>query len=123
MKIDINKDYEKAFPDDLWKGFTLKQIITFSVGLIMAAGTIIALWVFLKISPVTGSYIAIPVMLPICFIGIYEYQNHSLWAMYKEMRFYRATKKLTYGAEEAPKTGRIFTMHHPAVKKKKRKKK
>lgn len=73
MKIDINKDFEKAFPDDLWKGFTLKQIITFSVGLIMAAGTIIALWVFLKISPVTGSYIAIPVMLPICFIGIYEY--------------------------------------------------
>ena len=58
MKIDINKDFEKAFPDDLWKGFTLKQIITFSVGLIMAAGTIIALWVFLKISPVTGSYIA-----------------------------------------------------------------
>lgn len=54
MKIDINKDFEKAFPDDLWKGFTLKQIITFSVGLIMAAGTIIALWVFLKISPVTG---------------------------------------------------------------------
>ena len=88
MKIDINKDFEKAFPDDLWKGFTLKQIITFSVGLIMAAGTIIALWVFLKISPVTGSYIAIPVMLPICFIGIYEYQNHSLWAMYKELRFY-----------------------------------
>ena len=108
MKIDINKDFEKAFPDDLWKGFTLKQIITFSVGLIMAAGTIIALC----------SYIAIPVMLPICFIGIYEYQNHSLWAMYKEMRFYRATKKLTYGAEEAPKTGRIFTMRHPVVKKK-----
>lgn len=48
MKIDINKDFEKAFPDDLWKGFTLKQIITFSVGLIMAAGTIIALWVFLR---------------------------------------------------------------------------
>ena len=47
MKIDINKDFEKAFPDDLWKGFTLKQIITFSVGLIMAAGTIIALWVLI----------------------------------------------------------------------------
>lgn len=100
MKIDINKDFEKAFPDDLWKGFTLKQIITFSVGLIMAAGTIIALWVFLKISPVTGSYIAIPVMLPICFIGIYEYQNHSLWAMYKEMRFYRATKNLLMGRKK-----------------------
>ena len=40
MKIDINKDLEKAFPDDLWKGFTLKQIITISVRLIMAAGTI-----------------------------------------------------------------------------------
>ena len=118
MKIDINKDFEKAFPDDLWKGFTLKQIITFAIGLIMAAGTIVALWKFMKISPITGSYIAIPVMLPICFFGIYEYQNHSLWAMWKEMRFYRATKKLTYGAEEAPKTGRIFTMRHPVVKKK-----
>lgn len=51
MKIDINKDFEKAFPDDLWKGFTLKQIITFSVGLIMAAGTIIALWGFFKDFP------------------------------------------------------------------------
>ena len=104
MKIDINKDFEKAFPDDLWKGFTLKQIITFAIGIIMAAGAIAALWKFMKISPITGSYIAIPVM-------------------WKEMRFYRATKKLTYGAEEAPKTGRIFTMRHPAVKKKKRKKK
>lgn len=27
-------------------------------------------------------------------------------------------KKLTYGAEEAPKTGRIFTLRHPVVKKK-----
>lgn len=24
MKIDINKDFEKAFPRRLWKGFTLK---------------------------------------------------------------------------------------------------
>ena len=72
MKIDINKDFEKAFPDDLWKGFTLKQIITFAIGIIMAAGTIAALWKFMKISPITGSYIAIPVMLPICFFGIYE---------------------------------------------------
>ena len=65
----------------------------------MAAGTIAALWKFMKISPITGSYIAIPVMLPICFFGIYEYQNHSLWEMWKEMRFYRTTKKLTYGAD------------------------
>ena len=56
MKIDINKDFEKAFPDDLWKGFTLKQIITFAIGIIMAAGTIAALWKFMKISPITGSY-------------------------------------------------------------------
>lgn len=69
MKIDINKDFEKAFPDDLWKGFTLKQIITFAIGIIMAAGTIAALWKFMKISPITGSYIAIPVMLPICFLA------------------------------------------------------
>lgn len=123
MKIDINKDFEKAFPDDLWKGFTLKQIITFAIGLIMAAGTIVALWKLVKISPITGSYIAIPVMLPICFFGIYEYQNHSLWAMWKEMRFYRETKKLTYGAEEAPKINRIFTMQHSAVKEKRKKKK
>lgn len=39
MKIDINKDFEKAFPDDLWKGFTLKQIITFSVGLVIPPRT------------------------------------------------------------------------------------
>lgn len=100
MKIDINKDFEKAFPDDLWKGFTLKQIITFSVGLIMAAGTIIALWVFLKISPVTGSYIAIPVMLPICFIGIYEYQNHSLWRCTKRCGFTGQLKNLLMGRKK-----------------------
>ena len=27
MKIDINKDFEKAFPDDLWKGFTLDAVL------------------------------------------------------------------------------------------------
>ena len=100
MKIDINKDFEKAFPDDLWKGFTLKQIITFSVGLIMAAGTIIALWVFLKISPVTGSYIAIPVMLPICFIGIYEYQNIRYGKCGKRCGFTGQPKNLLMGRKK-----------------------
>ena len=52
MKIDINKDFEKAFPDDLWKGFTLKQIITFAIGIIMAAGTIAA--------PVSYTHLTLP---------------------------------------------------------------
>ena len=40
MKIDINKDFEKAFPDECWKGFTLKQIITFVIALFLALGAV-----------------------------------------------------------------------------------
>lgn len=39
MKIDINKDFEKPFQTTFGRALPLKQIITFSVGLIMAAGT------------------------------------------------------------------------------------
>ena len=60
MKIDINKDFEKAFPDDLWKGFTLKQIITFSVGLIMAAVILQSLSCCRSVSSVSTNTRTIP---------------------------------------------------------------
>ena len=50
------------------------------------------------------------ILIVVCVgAGIYFFTHKSPAA---------ATKKLTYGAEEAPKTGRIFTMRHPVVKKK-----
>lgn len=120
MKIDINKDFEKAFPDECWKGFTLKQIITFVIALLIALGVIVGLWYFAGIEPITGSYIAIPIMMPICFLGIFEYQNHSLWKMGEEIKFYKKTKRLAYEAEEASGTKKIFFLYHHSKGKKRK---
>ena len=38
MKIDINKDFEEAFPNEIYSGFTLGQCLAAAIGLAMAAG-------------------------------------------------------------------------------------
>ena len=35
MKIDINKDFEEAFPNEIYSGFTLGQCLAAAIGLAM----------------------------------------------------------------------------------------
>ena len=55
MKIDINKDFETAYQQSIWKGLDLKQLITVGCFLPTVIGIMVVLWYFLNVPPHSGS--------------------------------------------------------------------
>ena len=78
MKIDINKDFEEAFPNEIYSGFTLGQCMAAVSGMILSFGAAFLLWRLAGIPIVECTYIAIPLMVPVCAIGFFRYQGQSL---------------------------------------------
>lgn len=110
MKIDINKDFEEAFPNEIYSGFTLTQCLAAAMGLAMAAGAAFLLWKFAKIPIVECTYMAIPLMVPACAVGFFSYQGQGLIGIIREILFYRKTLRLSYSAGEYTGNRRIFSM-------------
>ncbi len=124
VKIDMNKDFEEAFPDEAMGGFTLKQCFIAGAGFVCAMAVAVALWYFAGMGIVESTYIGIPLMLPICGIGFYTYQKQTLIQLLKSMSYARKTRHLVYEAQELGKeTSRCFCMERTAEVKKGRKKK
>ena len=110
MKIDINKDFEEASPNEIYSGFTLGQCLAAAIGLAMAAGAAFLLWRFAKIPIVECTYMTIPLMVPACAVGFFRYQGQGLISIIREILFYRKTLRLSYAAGEYAGNRRIFSM-------------
>ena len=110
MKIDINKDFEEAFPNEIYSGFTLGQCLAAAIGLAMAAGAAFLLWRFAKIPIVECTYMTTPLMVPACAVGFFRYQGQSLFGIIREILFARKTQRLSYAAGEYAGNRRIFSM-------------
>ena len=78
MKIDINKDFETAYQQSIWKGLDLKQLITVGCFLPTVIGIMVVLWYFLNVPPQGGVYIGILAALPIPFLGLFKYRGMSI---------------------------------------------
>ena len=113
MKIDINKDFEESFPNEIYSGFTLGQCLAAAIGFAMAAGAAFLLWKYANIPIVECTYLAIPLMIPACAIGFFRYQGQNLLGIIREFFFARKTKRLSYAAGEYAGNRRIFTMKQP----------
>ena len=100
MKIDINKDFEEAFPNEVFSGFTLGQCMAAAAGMMLSFGAAFLLWRLLGIPIVECTYIAIPLMVPVCAIGFFKYQGQSLAGIIREFFYSRHTEKLAYSAGE-----------------------
>ncbi|MBQ9155283.1 MAG: PrgI family protein [Eubacterium sp.] len=110
MKIDINKDFEEAFPNEVYSGFTLGQCVAAVSGMILSFGAAFLLWRLLGIPIVECTYIAIPLMVPVCAIGFYKYQGQSLIGIIREFFYFRHTERLAYSAGEYRRNAsRIFS--------------
>ena len=118
MKIDINKDFEEAFPNEIYSGFTLGQCMAAVSGMILSFGAAFLLWRLAGIPIVECTYIAIPLMVPVCAIGFFRYQGQSLVGIIREFFYSRQTEKLAYGAGEYQRRSRkIFSAgRSPAVR-------
>ena len=110
MKIDINKDFEESFPNEIYSGFTLGQCLAAAIGLAMAAGAAFLLWKYMGIPIVECTYLTIPLMIPACAIGFFRYQGQNLLGIIREFLFARKTRRLSYAAGEYAGNRRIFTM-------------
>ena len=120
MKIDINDDFDTAFQNEIFAGFTLKQCIAAGVGLAAGVGSAAVLWYYTGLPIVQCSYIVVPVMVPFCAVGFFTYQSQSPIKLIKEMWYVHQTEYLSYQAAERPeRTGRIFTTKRQMPKKKK----
>lgn len=112
MKIDINKDFETAYQQSIWKGLDLKQLLTVFCFLPTVIGVMGVLWYFLKIPPQGGVYIGILVAFPIPVFGLFKYRGMSIPALYKEWRYLQATKKLCRETESEDYQKRtVFSMN------------
>ncbi|GEM_PF-1217523 len=110
MKIDINKDFEEAFPNEVYSGFTLGQCMAAVSGMVLSFGAAFMLWRLMGIPIVECTYIAIPLMVPVCAIGFFKYQGQSLIGIIREFFYSRHTEKLAYSAGEYRRnTRRIFS--------------
>ena len=76
MKIDINKDFETAYQQSIWKGLDLKQLMTVVCFLPTVIGVMGVLWYFLNIPPQGGVYIGILVAFPIPVFGTVQIPGH-----------------------------------------------
>ena len=112
MKIDINKDFETAYQQSIWKGLDLTQLITVGCFLPTVIGIMVALWYFLNVPPQGGVYIGILAALPIPFLGLFKYRGMSIPMLCKEWKYLQKTKKLCGETETAAgQKHRVFTMH------------
>ena len=120
MKIDINDDFDTAFQNEIFAGFTLKQCIAAGVGLVAGFGSAAVLWYYTGLPIVQCSYIVVPIMVPFCAVGFFTYQGKSPVKILKEIWFVRQTERLTYqAAERSENIGGVFTMKINILKKKK----
>ena len=109
---NINKDFETAYQQSIWKGLDLKQLITVGCFLPTVIGIMVALWYFLNVPPQGGVYIGILAALPIPFLGLFKYRGMSIPMLCKEWKYLQKTKKLCGETEtEAGQKHRVFTMH------------
>lgn len=122
MKIDLNRDFEEAFPNEAYAGFTMRQCAVAAAGFLCAAAVALAVWHFTGIGIVECSYIGIPVMIPICAAGFYAYQGQTPVGMASEMRHVKDTGHLLYSSQEMDgRAERIFTMQRVMTGKRRRK--
>lgn len=123
MKIDLNRDFEDAFPSEAYGGFTMKQCMVAVAGFLCALGVALVVWRLTGLGIVECSYIGIPVMIPICAAGFYAYQGQTPVQMASEMWHVRNAGHLIYAAQEMDgREERIFMMHQGTGRKGKKKK-
>lgn len=110
MKININEDFNEAFPDEAFAGFTLKQCLVGGGAFALAVAAALLLWRFAGIGIVECTYIAVPAMFPVCALGLGKYQGQGIPQIIKEWDYCRKTRRLLYEAREKPE-GKERTFH------------
>ena len=112
MNIKLNKDFETEYPDDVWRGFTARQVVTILFAGALAIGVGALVWKLTGINPKYCIYLGMPVMGLILYIGFKQNQGMHLEEYLKELSYERKIRHLTFEAGEFDEhAARIFSMN------------
>ena len=100
MKIDLNKDFEEQYKNELWKGFTARELGYGVVALLVAGGIAFSVWKATGLAINLSIYAGIPSMVPIIYLAMVKHQGHTWIESLKNMWFYMQTKELPCEMEE-----------------------
>lgn len=109
MRLVINKDFVKEYTNDVWRGFTLRQLISLLCGLGVMLGCMYVLNKWTGIPAATCVYIAVPAAVPVLLLGFWTYQDMSVLTLLREIWYSKKTAHLAYEAQEFPEA-KIFTL-------------
>lgn len=111
MDIKINKNFEKEYKDDAWRGFSMKEIGALICAAIVAGVAMYFVNRYTGPELATCVYIAVPVVAPIIACGFWTNQEMGPVKWFKEVIWWKKTSHLIYEAEERTEQDiRIFTM-------------
>lgn len=111
MNIKLNKDFETEYPDDVWRGFTIRQVISIFLAGAFAIGTGALIWYLTRINPTYCVYLGMPVMAIILYIGFKQNQDMYLEEYIRELSYERKIRHLSFDAGEFNEhTARRFSM-------------
>ena len=77
MKIDLNKDFEEQYKNELWKGFTARELGYGVVALLVAGGIAFSVWKATGLAINLSIYAGIPFMVPIIYLAMVKHQGHT----------------------------------------------
>ena len=101
MNIPINKDFETAYKENAWKGYSRGELKYGALGLAVAlisGGLLIGV---LKVHYQTGIYLSVFCMAPVVAAGFWKSKNGlSLTDYYKAVKYREKTQRLVYKARE-----------------------
>lgn len=100
MKINLNKDFEEQYKNELWKGFTARELGYGVVALLVAGGVAFSVWKATGLAINLSIYAGIPFMVPIIYLAMVKHQGHTWIESLKNMWFYMQTKELPCEMEE-----------------------
>ena len=104
MNININKDFEKEYKDDSWRGFSMQEVCCIGIALSVAAA--VSMWFYYNyhVPLNTVIYTGVPPAIPLLVYGFYRYQGMNLLELIREISEERKPNKLFYEAGEAEKS-------------------
>lgn len=121
MNIKINKDFDKEYKDEMYRGMTAKEVLSIAAAAAVAGAVIFLLHRYAGVPLAAGVYPGVFCAIPFLAAGFVTFQGMSPARYLKEMIYARRTRLLTYEADELPKAERSFSMEKPKQKKKRKK--
>lgn len=101
MKLLTNKDFEKEYKEDAWRGFSTGEVMALIGALLCCIGIMYLLWRYARMPLSAAVYPAVLLSSPVLAMGFFSYQGMNLVPeLFREWYWSRKISRLTFAAGE-----------------------